>query len=94
MSPDGQMVSLTKERGRQKAMERLVSFVEELGDDIYSHRVVIGHTDAPELASELAERLKNKFGENLNIEIIVTNPTAGSHCGPNGVGVSFHAKHR
>lgn len=94
MSPDGQMVSLTKERGRQKAMERLVSFVEELGEDIYSHRVIIGHTDAPELASELAERLKNKFGENLNIEIIVTNPTAGSHCGPNGVGVSFHAKHR
>jgi fatty acid-binding protein DegV len=22
------------------------------------------------------------------------NPTAGSHCGPNGVGVCFHAKNR
>ena len=38
--------------------------------------------------------LHAKFGDDLEIETVVTNPTAGSHCGPNGVGVSFHASRR
>ncbi|MBQ5991084.1 MAG: DegV family protein [Clostridia bacterium] len=94
MNDAGEMVSIGKERGRANAMDRLVKFAEELGDDIKSHRVIIGHTDVPELAEELANMLRARFGDDLNIEIIVTNPTAGSHCGPNGVGVSFHASRR
>lgn len=93
MSAEGKMESIGKEKGRINAMERLVSYVEEFGDDIRNHRFIIGHTDAPELASELSGMLKEKFRE-LEIEFVVTNPTAGSHCGPNGVGVAFHSIHR
>ena len=35
-----------------------------------------------------------KVCNDLNIDMVMVNPTAGSHCGPNGVGVSFFAKHR
>ena len=94
MSAEGQMVSIGKETGRAKALARLVSYVEELGEDIKGHRFVIGHSDAPELARQLGDMLTEKFGDDLNIEYVVANPTAGSHCGPNGVGVSFHVKHR
>lgn len=94
MNDAGEMVSIGKERGRANAMDRLVKTVEELGDDVKGHRVIVGHTDAPELAEELANMLRARFGEDLFIETIVTNPTAGSHCGPNGVGVSFHASRR
>ena len=94
MSEEGKMVSIGKERGRANAMQRLVNTVAELGDDIKSHRFIVGHTDAPELANELSDMLRARFGDDLNIEIVVTNPTAGSHCGPNGVGVSFHATRR
>lgn len=38
--------------------------------------------------------LRARFGEDLSIEYVVANPTAGSHAGPNGVGVCFHAKNR
>ena len=38
--------------------------------------------------------LKERLGEDLQIEFAVVNPTAGSHCGPDTIGVSFHAKHR
>lgn len=93
MSAEGKMESIGKEKGRINAMERLVSYVEEFGGDIRNHRFIIGHTDAPELASELSGMLKEKFRE-LEIEFVVTNPTAGSHCGPNGVGVAFHSIHR
>ena len=94
MSAEGKMVSLGTEKGRTKVMERLVRTVEELGDDIKSHHFIVGHTDAPQLASELADMLHARFGDDLRIETVVTNPTAGSHCGPDGVGVAFHAKHR
>ena len=94
MSSEGKMVSIGKEKGRNNAMHRLVSYVEELGDDLKGHRFIIGHTDAPELAEQLAVMLREKFGEDLDIEYVVTNPTAGSHCGPNGVGVAFHSKRR
>lgn len=94
MSQEGKMVSVGKEKGRQKAIERLVSYVEELGDDVAGHRVYVGHTDAPEIAEELAAALRKRFGRGLDLELVPVNPTAGSHCGPNGVGVCFHAKHR
>lgn len=94
INAEGKMVSVGKEKGRVKAMEHLVNVVEELGEDLKNHRMIVGHTDALDLAKEVGEMLKAKFGDDLNIEYVVTNPTAGSHCGPNGVGVCFHAKHR
>ena len=94
MSPEGKMVSCGKTKGRLKAMELLVDRVAELGIDIKNHRFYIGHTDAPELAEEVGRMMKARFGNNLVIEYVVTNPTAGSHSGPNGVGVCFHAIHR
>lgn len=90
---EGKMLSIGKEKGRAKALARLVSYVEELGDNVKDHKVIIGHTDAYETAAEIRDMLIEKFGE-LDCEIVAVNPTAGSHCGPNCVGVSFHAKHR
>ena len=94
MDENGQMVSIGKERGRMKAIARLVDYVGDLADDIYSHRVIIGHADAPVLAKKLADLLIEKYGLKLRVEISEVNPTAGSHCGPDTIGVSFHAKHR
>ena len=94
VNPDGQMVNIGREVGRAKALNRLVSYVDELGDRVTEHRFVIGHTDAPELAQKLADSLRAKYGADCRIEIVCVNPTIGSHCGPNGVGVCFHCTHR
>lgn len=94
MSSEGKMESIGKEKGRTKALARLIEYVEELGDNIEKHRVIVAHTDAPELVETAVEMLREKFGTDLNIEIVDVNPTAGSHCGPSTVGISFHAKHR
>ena len=94
MNSDGVMCSIGKARGSKMAQKALLDAVEDLQEDILSHRVIIGHADAYHLAEELEKALKEKYGEALNTEIVVVNPTAGSHCGPNTVGVCFHAKHR
>lgn len=91
---DGIMKSIGRERGRQKAIARLFQYVEEAGLEPEKHRFVIGHTDNEEAALQLIELLKAKYGEDINVQLIVVNPTAGAHCGPSGMGVSFYAQHR
>lgn len=94
MSSEGKMVTLAKGRGSQKSLKMIIDFVKENQDDIKNHRIIVGHADCLHIAEELIKMLKAEFGEDLNIMISPVNPTAGSHCGPNTVGVSFHAKHR
>lgn len=94
MNSAGVMDSVAKGKGRRGTLAKIMEYVRSLQEDISEHRVVVGHTDAPELAAELVAELKKEFGDGLDVETVVVNPTAGSHCGPDGVGVCFHAKHR
>ena len=91
---DGKMTTKDKCRGRKNALQKLLQYVIDLEEDIKNHRVTIAHTDALEIAEEFGNMMKAHFGDDLKIEYEVVNPTAGSHCGPNAMGVSFHAKHR
>ena len=93
MSQAGKMESIGTVKGRPNAIKALVEKVAELGDEIDKHRLCIGHTDAPEIAQEVGRMVEDRFGKQ-NIVYVYVNPTAGSHCGPNGVGVCFPAKHR
>ena len=91
---DGKMKTKDKCRGRKQALQTLLQSVIDLQEDIKAHRVVIAHTDALPIAEEFGNMMKDYFGQDLEIEYEVVNPTAGSHCGPNAMGVTFHAKHR
>lgn len=94
MSAEGKMESIGKEKGRSKALNRLLSYVDELGENIKDHRVIIAHADCMPLAEMAAAELKKRYGDDLNILYSPVNPTAGAHCGPNCIGITFHAKHR
>ena len=91
---DGVMKNIGKERGKEAVVRKLISYVEQLQENIKDYRVIIGHTDCFESASRIATLLKEKYGEDLRIEYVVVNPTIGSHCGPNCVGVAFHCHKR
>lgn len=94
MNEEGKMTNISKARGRQGAMLKLVSYFDDLAVEPTKHRIIIGHTDALEVAKQLGKMLIYKYGEGLAIEYVVVNPTAGSHCGPDTVGVAFYAKHK
>lgn len=93
MSAEGKMVSVGKEKGRRKALDHLAQVVVDLGENVKEHRIIIGHTGNLPLAEELAAAIREKIGD-CEISYQAVNPTAGSHCGPDGVGVTFHAVHR
>ena len=94
ISDEGKLVNIDKIKGRAKALEQLVNYVEELGDDLENHRVIVGNSDAGEMVDDLVAMLRERFGDKIHIEISMVNPTLGSHCGPNGIGIAFHAIHR
>lgn len=91
---DGVMNSIAKAKGRRGAIKSVLDYVQDLQENIKDYPVLIAHADAYDLAVELERKLKELYGADLNTEIIVVNPTIGGHCGPDTVGVCFHAKHR
>ena len=94
MSADGMLTSISKGKGKKGTLLKILSYMDELGDDVANYPIYIGHSDAIELAEEMSLMIKEKYGDNLDIRFVVVNPTAGSHCGPDSIGVSFHAKNR
>jgi fatty acid-binding protein DegV len=94
INSEGKMISVAKARGRKGATDKLLEYVKTLQDDIKNHKVIIGHSDAIELALEIEQLLKAEYGQDLDTKIVVVNPTAGSHCGPNTVGICFHSTSR
>ncbi len=89
----GKMATLAKARGKKATLNKIVQFVEENQEDINKYPVVIGHSDAEDVAKQLASLLEDKFGK-LDITYTAINPTIGSHCGPDCAGVAFHSKSR
>ena len=94
MDSDGVMKTKAKCRGRAQSLNKLLDYVDELQEDMRDHRVIIAHADCEDIANELADLFRKRFGDDIKLEFDVVNPTAGSHCGPNTIGISFHAKHR
>ncbi|MCF0166583.1 MAG: DegV family protein, partial [Bacteroidales bacterium] len=62
--------------------------------DLQDYPIYLGHADAPELAAQLADMIRSRFGSEIEIITVQVNPTTGAHCGPDTTGVCFHAKHR
>lgn len=94
INDEGKMVSIGKEKGRNKAVARLVQYVRELGDNATAHRIYIASAGADDLAEMIREALVEEFGDGLDLEIVTVNPTNGAHCGPESTGVCFRAIHR
>lgn len=94
MGSDGVMTPVGKAKGINATIMKILDKIEELGEDLDKHKIIIAHSDALATAQIIEQRIRERFGENLNIEITNVNPTAGCHCGPDGIGVCFHAKHR
>lgn len=94
INQEGIMTNVAKSKGRITTLNKILSMVDEIQEDITQYPIVIAHTDAKELAEKLAEMVRAKYGQNVKIDFVIVNPTAGSHCGPDCVGIAFHAKHR
>jgi DegV family protein with EDD domain len=93
VSPQGTLVAVSKVRGRQNALTRLVTWMEELTTKKAFDTVMICHGDCKADTDIIINQLRAKFeiGEILINEI---GPVIGSHAGPGTVGLFFLDKPR
>jgi len=91
MNSEGKMVPYSKIRGRNNAIKEIVNMVVKLQDHIEDHYITIAHCDCPELMAKLKAEIQAAIKKDLKFIEIPVNPTAGAHCGPDTVGVSFHS---
>lgn len=80
----GDVLPLGRVRSRKKALDRLVSLVEELGR---LEELAVLHTRALSDAHALAARLAASFPRQ-RVVIAEVGPIIGTHVGPNGLGVA------
>lgn len=93
INDEGKMVNIGKAKGKKAVIDRLLSYVDELGDNIGDYTLAIAHCDFLDEAKKFGALLEEKYGK-LDIDYVCVNPVCGGHCGPDAIGVSFHAKHR
>ena len=94
ISKEGKMVSIDRAVGRKKVLDKILEYVIKSEDHIKDYPIIIAHADAMYLVDEFVKMLKAHFGEDLKYMLVDVNPTAGCHCGPDVIGVGFHAKER
>ncbi len=90
---EGKLNVVEKARGRQKAMDYMISKMEKSGTDFNDQMVFISHGDCEEDAKNLAEKIKNKF----NVKSVIISPVGtviGSHTGAGTLALFFIGKHR
>lgn len=91
MASDGKMNIVSKAKGRVNALNSLMDYVDKLGDKVTLYPINILYGADPSIANELKDMLIKKYGEDIEISVQHINPTAGVHCGPTVVGISFHS---
>lgn len=87
---NGQVEPFVSERTRKRALEHLVRLAIEQaprdGEPMFS----VGHAAAPDVAEEIAERLKAEFGE-VQIMVSELGPAIVTHGGPGTFSLGFFA---
>jgi DegV family protein with EDD domain len=85
---NGEILPLTKVRGRKRMLRFLVNIMEERGNDLQDQVIGINHSANKELAEKLKGMISQKYGIN-NYFISEIGAAIGSHVGHNTVSVFF-----
>jgi len=87
VTKEGHLSVWRKEIGLRKAIRKLVRFYDDFTPLAEDFHCVVVHTDAEELALDLAERMQEEYG--FRPEVRMMGPIVGAHLGPGSVALCF-----
>jgi DegV family protein with EDD domain len=93
MSEDGKLIPIGKERGKERAMNKLLDIMGERIKGFDNPYITICHADALADAQYVAKEAKRRFGIK-NAIIYFIGPVIGAHTGPGTVAFFFLGDHR
>ncbi len=85
----GRIVCFAKLRGRQRVIERIARYYEELVVDAAAQTVGIAHADCAADAQILASLLRHSAHPPKQILVVDYEPVTGSHVGPGALALFF-----
>lgn len=90
---DGSLLAAEKQKGRKKALRRLIEIFQEKRINQFGNDVFIGHSACPNDAEEFKNMLLDT-DPSLNIKVSQIGPIIGSHTGPGLIVFSFFGSPR
>lgn len=87
---DGKIQLVDKVSGKKKAILKLVEICRQYGKNVVDYPVAIVYSNDEASANELAEKLKEHFGSEMQISISQMSPANAGILGDSVLGLSFH----
>ncbi len=85
---DGRIEEEARVRTFARAQERMIAAASRTANAAPDARVCVIHTRAPELATALAARLRERIVTDLrSFDVFEAGPVIGTHAGPGAVGI-------
>lgn len=86
---DGEVVAEAQVRTMSRAQETMIELALKNINDIANARFLVMHTNAPQLAADILERLRARLGgvTPKMLDILEAGPVIATHGGPGAVGV-------
>lgn len=88
----GKIVKVTNVKGRKNVIAKLVSYLEEYGENVGDFPIVIMHANKEQDALELKEEIVKIVGNESNVWIQPVGPIIGCHCGPGTLAIVFRSR--
>ncbi|MBP5332100.1 MAG: DegV family protein [Lachnospiraceae bacterium] len=86
VTDEGKLQVCEKVRGRKKAIDKVISIIEERGVDLDKQIIAVVHADCEELCDEFIERIKAQFGCKTVLKGFL-GCAIGAHTGPGLIGI-------
>ena len=94
MFKEGELMPVSKVRGRKKALEEVVSLLNESMPENKSDCVCfLMHADEPDDAALVTQMMKEKYGMEMPYPTLDLGATIGAHIGPTTLAVGFLNKY-
>ena len=91
ISEEGTIDVATKAKGTKKAMEYMLNNMFASNVDT-SVPITVMHGDAEEKAEKFIEKIREHYGDRVEIWCDPIGPVIGAHCGPDTIGVIYVTK--
>ncbi len=91
---DGEIECVGKANGKKKAINDIVEYVKELGENLADFPIAIVHTNCEKDALELRDKIISIVGSDVKIWVENAGANTLSQIGEGALGVAFHAKKR
>ena len=87
---DGNYQLIEKVSGKKKAVAKLVEIVRQKGENVIDYPIAVCHAGAEKDAMAIVEKLKEYFGNDIQLFEMNASPASTSILGLGTVAVSFH----